>query len=205
MRVSRFFIDRPIFACVLSLAIAIVGLVAYLSLPVSQYPDIVPPTVTVSATYPGANAQTVAETVAAPIEQAINGVDDMIYQSSQSTGDGKTTITVTFKVGTDPDKAQVLVQNRVQTAIPRLPDVVQRLGIETKKISPSILMAVNINSDVSKPMSSAARTMLRTPRRSAKPSPAQRCGSCRPNRQTSKQCSYFISRANCLFVNGPCL
>ncbi|WP_019832826.1 efflux RND transporter permease subunit [Sphingomonas sp. PR090111-T3T-6A] len=147
MRISRFFIDRPIFACVLALVVAIVGAIAYVALPVSQYPNIVPPTVTVTATYPGANAQTVAETVAAPIEQAINGVDDMLYQSSQSTGDGKLTITVTFKVGTDPDKAQVLVQNRVSTALPRLPDVVQRLGIETKKISPAILMAVNINSD----------------------------------------------------------
>jgi hydrophobe/amphiphile efflux-1 (HAE1) family protein len=144
MRIARFFIDRPIFAGVLSLAIALVGAIAYLALPVSQYPNIVPPTVTVTATYPGANAQTVAETVAAPIEQAINGVDDMLYQSSQSTGDGKLTITVTFKVGTDPDKAQVLVQNRVATALPRLPEDVQRLGIETRKISPSILMAVNL-------------------------------------------------------------
>ncbi len=103
-----------------------------------------PPTVTVTASYPGANAQTVAETVAAPIEQAINGVDDMLYQSSQSTGDGKLTITVTFKVGTDPDTAQVLVQNRVAGVVSRLPDDVQRLGITTKKISPSILMAVNL-------------------------------------------------------------
>ncbi|MDE1172146.1 MAG: multidrug efflux RND transporter permease subunit [Parvibaculaceae bacterium] len=144
MRLSRFFIDRPIFAGVLSLAIAIVGAIAYAALPVSQYPNIVPPTVTITASYPGANAQTVAETVAAPIEQAINGVDDMLYQSSQSTGDGKLTITVTFKVGTDPDKAQVLVQNRVATALPRLPEEVQRLGIETKKITPAILMAVNL-------------------------------------------------------------
>jgi hydrophobe/amphiphile efflux-1 (HAE1) family protein len=144
MRIARFFIDRPIFAGMLALAIAIVGAIAYLALPVSQYPNIVPPTVTVTANYPGANAQTVAETVAAPIEQAINGVDDMLYQSSQSTGDGKLTITVTFKVGTDPDKAQVLVQNRVSTALPRLPEDVQRLGIETRKISPSILMAVNL-------------------------------------------------------------
>src|SRR6201992_1780418 len=140
MRIARFFIDRPVFACMLALAIAIVGAVSYEALPVSQYPNVVPPTVTVTASYPGANAQTVAETVAAPIEQAINGVDDMLYQSSQSTGDGKLTITVTFKVGTDPDKSQVLVQNRVATALPRLPDVVQRLGVETKKVSPSILM-----------------------------------------------------------------
>ncbi|HVJ56040.1 MAG TPA: multidrug efflux RND transporter permease subunit [Aliidongia sp.] len=144
MRLSRFFIDRPIFAGVLALVIAIVGAIAYLALPVSQYPNIVPPTVTVTATYPGANAQTVAETVASPIEQAINGVDDMLYQSSQSTGDGKLAITVTFKVGTDPDKAQVLVQNRVATVMQRLPEEVQRLGVQTKKISPSILMAVNL-------------------------------------------------------------
>jgi hydrophobe/amphiphile efflux-1 (HAE1) family protein len=167
MRISRFFIDRPIFACVLSLVIAIIGAIAYVALPVSQYPNIVPPTVTVTATYPGANAQTVAETVAAPIEQVINGVDDMLYQSSQSTGDGKVTITVTFKVGTDPDKAQVLVQNRVATALPRLPEEVQRLGLETKKISPSILMAVNINSsdgtrDASYIMN-YARTQVRDP------------------------------------------
>src|SRR6202000_1970302 len=119
MNLSRFFIDRPIFAGVLAVVIAIVGAIAYVALPVSQYPNIVPPTVTVTATYPGANAETVAETVAAPIEQAINGVDDMLYQSSQSTGDGKLAITVSFKVGTDPDKAQVLVQNRVSTALPR--------------------------------------------------------------------------------------
>jgi hydrophobe/amphiphile efflux-1 (HAE1) family protein len=144
MRISRFFIDRPIFAGVLSVIIAIVGIIAYQALPVAQYPNIVPPTVTVTASYPGASAQTVAETVAAPLEQAINGVDDMLYQSSQSTDDGKLTITVTFKVGTDPDKAQVLAQNRVSTVISSLPDEVQQLGIVTKKISPAILMAVNL-------------------------------------------------------------
>ncbi len=165
MRISHFFIDRPIFACVLSVAITILGAICYMALPVSQYPDIVPPTVTVSASYPGANAQTVAETVAAPIEQAINGVDNMLYQSSQSTGDGNLTITVTFKVGTDPDKSQVLVQNRVQTALPRLPEKVQRLGVETKKVTPSVLMAVNINSsDGSRDLSyvqNFARTQVR--------------------------------------------
>ena len=144
MRLSRFFIARPIFAGVIAVIITLVGAIAYLGLPVAQYPDIVPPTVTVTATYPGASAETVAETVAAPIEQEINGVDDMLYQSSQSTGDGVVTITVTFKIGTDLDAAQVLVQNRVAIAVPRLPQEVQRLGVVTRKTSPDFLMVVNL-------------------------------------------------------------
>lgn len=144
MRLSRFFITRPIFAGVIAVVITIVGALAYLGLPVSQYPNIVPPTVTVAATYPGASAETVAETVAAPIEQEINGVDGMLYQSSQSTGDGRVTITVTFKPGTNLDAAQVLVQNRVAIATPRLPQDVQRLGVVTKKTSPDFLMVVNL-------------------------------------------------------------
>lgn len=144
MRLSRFFITRPIFAGVIAVVITIVGGLAYFGLPVSQYPNIVPPTVTVAATYPGAAAETVAETVAAPIEQEINGVDGMLYQSSQSTGDGRVTITVTFKPGTDLDAAQVLVQNRVAIATPRLPQEVQRLGIVTKKTTPDFLMVVNL-------------------------------------------------------------
>ena len=146
MRLSRFFIDRPIFAAVIAVVITVIGGLAFVGLPVSQYPDIVPPTVTVSAQYPGASAETVASTVAAPIEQEINGVDDMLYQSSQSTGDGKVTITVTFKVGTDLDAAQVLVQNRVAVAIPRLPEEVQRLGVVTRKTTPEFLMVVNLQS-----------------------------------------------------------
>jgi hydrophobe/amphiphile efflux-1 (HAE1) family protein len=144
MRLSRFFIDRPIFAAVIAVIITLVGAIAYFFLPVSQYPEVVPPTVTVTATYPGASAETVADTVANPIEQEINGVDGMLYLSSQSTGDGRVTITVTFKPGTDLDKAQVLVQNRVAIAQPRLPEEVQRLGIVTRKTTPDFLLIVNL-------------------------------------------------------------
>ncbi len=144
MRFSQFFITRPIFAAVIAVIITVVGGLAYFGLPVSQYPDIVPPTVTVTATYPGASAETVAETVAAPIEQEVNGVDNMLYLSSQSTGDGTVTITVTFAQGTDLNAAQVLVQNRVAIAVPRLPADVQRLGVVTRKTSPDFLMVVNL-------------------------------------------------------------
>ncbi|WP_338445467.1 multidrug efflux RND transporter permease subunit [Pelagerythrobacter marensis] len=144
MRLSRFFIDRPIFAGVIAVIITLIGAISYFFLPVSQYPEVVPPTVTVTATYPGASAETVAETVANPIEQEINGVDGMLYLSSQSTGDGRVTITVTFEQGTDLDEAQVLVQNRVAIAEPRLPEEVRRLGIVTRKTTPDFLLIVNL-------------------------------------------------------------
>ncbi len=139
-------IDRPVFAVVISVLIVLLGGVAYFNLGAAQYPQIVPPTVNVTLTYPGASAETIAETVADPIEQQINGVEDMIYMSSQSTGDGNLQITVTFKLGTDLDKAQELVQDRVTTALPRLPQEVQQTGITVRKSSPDILMAVHMYS-----------------------------------------------------------
>jgi len=143
---SRFFIDRPIFASVLSIVVTLAGSLAVWTLPVAQYPDITPPTVEVSAVYPGANAVTVADTVAAPVEQQVNGVEGMMYMSSQCTNDGAYTLTVTFKVGTDLNIAQVLVQNRVSLAQPVLPELVRRRGIQVKKKSPSILQIVNLYS-----------------------------------------------------------
>lgn len=141
---SHFFIDRPIFATVLSIVIIIVGVVALLGLPVAQYPEVTPPTVQVTATYPGANAQVVAETVATPIEQEINGVENMLYMSSRCTNDGQMTLDVTFNLGTDLDMAQVFVQNRVAIAMSKLPEEVTRQGVTTKKKSPSILLCVNL-------------------------------------------------------------
>jgi multidrug efflux pump len=141
---SKFFINRPIFASVLSIVIVLAGTIALFTLPVAQYPDITPPTVEVSASYPGANAQVVADTVASPIEEQINGVEGMMYMSSQCTNDGTYTLTVTFKPGTDLNIAQVLVQNRESLAEPRLPELVKRRGIAVKKKSPNVLMIINL-------------------------------------------------------------
>jgi len=146
MKFSHIFIKRPIFAAVLSILILIVGGLAYVSLPVSQFPDVAPPTVEVVATYPGANAETLSQTVATPLEKEINGVENMIYMTSQSSADGRVTLQVAFELGTDLDKAQVQVQNRVAIAEPRLPESVRRLGITTKKIAPDILLVVNMYS-----------------------------------------------------------
>jgi multidrug efflux pump len=144
---ARFFVDRPIFATVISAVILIVGGVGSVMLPVAQYPEIAPPTITVTASYPGANAKVVADTVATPIEQEVNGVENMLYMSSRCTNDGQMTMDVTFKLGTDLDMAQVLVQNRVKIAEAKLPDDVKRQGVTTKKKSPSILLCINLISE----------------------------------------------------------
>ncbi|HEX8755525.1 MAG TPA: efflux RND transporter permease subunit, partial [Steroidobacteraceae bacterium] len=146
MKLSHFFIDRPIFAAVLSTFIFIAGAIALTQLPISEYPEVVPPSVVVRATYPGANPKVVANTVAAPLEQAIVGVENMLYMSSTSTMDGSLALTITFRVGTDIDRAQTLVQNRVSQVLPRLPDEVRNLGVTTTKSSPNLTMVVHIYS-----------------------------------------------------------
>jgi multidrug efflux pump subunit AcrB len=144
LKFYHFFIDRPIFAMALSILIVLAGVVAYFALPVSQYPDIVPPTIQIQATYPGAGPEVLADTVAEPIEEQVNGVENMLYMSSQMTSNGNVTITVTFSLGTDINTSQVLVQNRVSIALPRLPQEVQALGVTTLKQSPNMLMVVNL-------------------------------------------------------------
>src|SRR5436309_130859 len=144
--ISTFFVDRPIFANVIAFITVIFGVVALWRLPVEQYPQITPPTVQVSTTYPGANAEVVSQTVAAPIEEAVNGVENMLYMSSTSSIDGSYALTVTFDIGTDLNMAQVLVQNRVATAQALLPEEVQRLGVTIKKQSTSIILVISLTS-----------------------------------------------------------
>src|SRR5258708_5638442 len=141
MRLSHFFISRPIFAIVLSLFITIVGAVAYFVLPVAQYPEVAPPTIQVTASYPGASAEVLSKTVATPLEQQLNGIESLLYFSSQSTGDGKLVVTLTFKLGTDLNTAESLTQSRVLIAQPRLPEPAQQLGLTVKKVSSDYLIA----------------------------------------------------------------
>jgi multidrug efflux pump len=144
MNISKFFIDRPIFASVLSVLLLLGGILSLFQLPISEYPEVVPPSVVVRAQYPGANPKVIAETVASPLEESINGVENMLYIQSQANSDGNLTVTVHFKLGVDPDKAQQMVQNRVGQALPRLPEDVQRLGVTTVKSSPTLTMVVHL-------------------------------------------------------------
>src|SRR3954469_18935392 len=142
--IARFFIDRPIFAAVLSLVVTLAGALAAPVLPVSQYPQVTPPTIQVDCNYPGASASVVSQTIASPVDQQVNGVEEMLYMSSQCTSDGTYTLSVTFKSGVDLNMAQVMVQNRVNLALPSLPDVVKQTGVTTRKRSPDILMAISL-------------------------------------------------------------
>src|SRR6188474_2506943 len=144
MKFSSYFIDRPVFASVLSAFILVTGAISLFKLPISEYPEVVPPSVVVRAFYPGANPKVIAETVAAPLEQQLNGVEGMLYVFSQATSDGALTLTITFALGTDLDNAQVQVQNRVAQTLPRLPQDVQRIGVTTEKASPDFIMVVHL-------------------------------------------------------------
>ncbi|WP_461481846.1 efflux RND transporter permease subunit [Porticoccus sp.] len=144
MNISRFFVDRPIFAAVMSLLVLIAGLLAMFQLPISEYPEVSPPSVVVNASFPGANPKVIADTVARPLEEQLSGVENMIYMFSQATSDGRMTLTVTFKIGTDPDLAQQMVQNRISQALPRLPEVTRQLGVTVVKSSPDLTMVVHL-------------------------------------------------------------
>src|ERR1700755_3200743 len=144
MSLSKFFIDRPIFAGVISIIIFLAGLISMTQLPISEYPEVVPPSVVVTAHFPGANPDTIAATVAAPLEEQINGTENMLYMASQAPSDGTMTLTVTFKLGTDANLAQQLLQNRVNQALPRLPDVTRNLGVTTVKASPDFALVVHL-------------------------------------------------------------
>jgi hydrophobic/amphiphilic exporter-1 (mainly G- bacteria), HAE1 family len=144
MNLSHFFIDRPIFATMLSIVIVVASTIAYFTLPVAQYPEVVPPTVVVTAFYPGTTPDVIADTVATPIEQEVNGIEHMLYMSSQSTSDGQMQLTITFKLGTDLNEAQVLVQNRVAVAEPRLPEEVRRIVVTTEKSSSDFLLVAHL-------------------------------------------------------------
>src|SRR4030088_2317656 len=144
MRFSHFFVDRPIFASVISIIVTLLGFISFRALPITEYPEIAPPTVVVNATFAGASAEVIAQTVAAPIEQEINGVDNMLYVVSQSTGNGAVAINVVFKPGTNIDQAQVLVQNRVSVALPRLPEEGQRIGVTVRKSSPDLMLVIHL-------------------------------------------------------------
>ena len=144
MNLSRFFIDRPIFAGVISVLIFLAGLLSIFQLPISEYPEVVPPTVVVKAQFPGANPKVIAETVATPLEEQISGTENMLYMFSQASSDGLLTLTITFKLGTDPNLATQLVENRVNQALPRLPDVTRQIGVTTVKSSPDLTMVVHL-------------------------------------------------------------
>ena len=144
MKIGHFFIDRPRFASVISILIVIIGALSYGSLPITQYPEIAPPTIVVNTVYPGASPQVIADTVATPIEQEINGIENMLYMTSQSTSDGAMSLTITFEQGTDLDTAQVQVQNRIARAEPKLPEEVRRLGIVAQKSSPNFMMVIHL-------------------------------------------------------------
>src|SRR6202000_3134826 len=144
MKLTHFFIDRPIFAGVLSMLVLIAGVVSALVLPISEYPEVAPPTIVVTAQYPGANPQVIADTVSSPLEQEITGVEDMIYMNSMAQQDGTLQLSVVFRQGTDVDRAQVQVQNRVAQALPRLPEEVRNYGVTTRKSSPDLTMVVHL-------------------------------------------------------------